>query len=750
MTTPTAPRTIAVLTSGGDAPGMNAAVRAVVRTALARGQRVFAIREGYEGVVSGGDRIVPMTWSAVGGILHQGGTAIGTARSERFRTRDGRAQAAKNLLEAGIDSLVVIGGDGSLSGADALRKEWPSLIDQLVASSQVARERAVQALPFSIVGLAGSIDNDMAGTDITIGADTALHRITEAVDAIASTAASHQRSFVIEVMGRSCGYLALMGAIATGASMVLIPESPPDMDDWEEVMCERLSAGRSAGRRDSIVIVAEGARDRHGNPITAEDVRKALRVRLNEDVRVTILGHVQRGGAPSAFDRNMGTLLGQAAVEELLSSPPGSEPQLIGMRDNRVTRQPLAACVERTRLVSERVASGDYKGALELRGAGFDSALRTLRTLVRPLPQPPAAGQKRFRFAIMHGGGPAPGMNTAVRAALRLLLDRGHHVLGVRNAFRGLIEGDVFEMGWMSVNGWASRGGAELGTNRRDLADRDLYQVARHLEEQKLDGILMIGGWSGYAAVAKLVAERARFPAFDLPIVCLPATIDNNLPGSELSVGSDTALNNIVGAVDKIKTTAVASQRCFVVEVMGRRCGYLALLSGLATGAERVYMHEDGVTLADLQRDLASLRQDFQQGKRLGLMIRNEEANPFYTTPFICALFEQEGGGLFDVRQAILGHLQQGGDPSPFDRILATRLAAMSVEFLVERAAQERSGAAAFVGIREGKLKVTPFTELSTLMDLENQRPREQWWRQLASTAELLAASPPEEPASPA
>jgi 6-phosphofructokinase 1 len=720
----------------------------VVRTALARGQRVFAIREGYEGAVAGGDRIVQMTWGSVGGILHLGGTAIGTARSERFRTREGRLHAARNFLDTGIDSLVVIGGDGSLSGADVLRQEWPSLLEELVASGMADRERVARALPFSIVGLAGSIDNDMSGTDITIGADTALHRITEAVDAIASTAASHQRTFVIEVMGRSCGYLALMGAIATGASMVLIPESPPDMDDWQNVMCQRLSSGREAGRRDSIVIVAEGARDRYGSPITAEDVRKALRERLNEDVRVTILGHVQRGGAPSAFDRNMGTLLGHAAVEELLQSPPGSEPQLIGMKDNRVTHQPLAACVERTQLVGERVAQGDYRGALELRGSGFDSALRSLRTLVQALPHPPAEGQKRFRFAIMHGGGPAPGMNTAVRAAVRLLLDRGHHVLGVRNAFRGLVDGDIFEMGWMSVNGWASKGGAELGTNRREPAERELYSIARHIEEHKLDGILMIGGWSGYSAVAHLVAERTRFPAFDLPILCLPATIDNNLPGSELSVGSDTALNNIVGAVDKIKTTAVASQRCFVVEVMGRRCGYLALLSGLATGAERMYMHEDGVTLADLQRDLDSLCKEFKQGKRLGLMIRNEDANPFYTTQFLCALFEQEGGGLFDVRQAILGHLQQGGDPSPFDRILATRLAAMSVEFLVERASEKRSGAAAFVGIREGKLKVTPFGELAELMDLENQRPRQQWWRSLATTANLLSASLPDQPAS--
>ena len=181
-------------------------------------------------------------------------------------------------------------------------------------------------------------------------------------------------------------------------------------------------------------------------------------------------------------------------------------------------------------------------------------------------------------------------------------------MLGVRNGFRGLVDGDFFEMGWMSVNGWASRGGAELGTNRRQPADRELYTIARQIEKHEIDGILLIGGWSGYAAIAKLHGERERFPAFNLPMICLPASINNNLPGSDLSIGSDTALNNIVGAVDKIKTSAVASQRCFVVEVMGRRCGYLALMGGLATGAEKVYMHEDGVTLADLQRDLDALR----------------------------------------------------------------------------------------------------------------------------------------------
>jgi len=224
--------------------------------------------------------------------------------------------------------------------------------------------------------------------------------------------------------------------------------------------------------------------------------------------------------------------------------------------------------------------------------------------------------------------------------------------------------------------------------------------------------------------------------------VCMPASINNNLPGSELSVGSDSALNNIVEAVDKIKQSAVAAQRVFVVEVMGRRCGYLALMGGLATGAERVYIHEEGVTLADLERDLTALVDGFRQGKKLGLVVRGQEANPLYTTPFMYALFEQEGGDLFDVRQAILGHLQQGGDPSPFDRILATRLAGECVDFIL-REAEAPGLRAAFIGMREGKLKVTALEDLPRLMDLENERPREQWWRALAPIQRLLAQPGP-------
>ncbi|MCG3211027.1 MAG: ATP-dependent 6-phosphofructokinase [Anaerolineae bacterium] len=735
-------KSIAVLTSGGDAPGMNAAVRAVVRTALDKGVEVYAIYEGYQGMVDGGDRIRKMDWDSVGGILQRGGTVIGSARCAAFRTREGRLRAAHNLIKLGIDNLVVIGGDGSLTGANLFRQEWPDLLAELVNKKSISKKTAELHADLRIVGLVGSIDNDMFGTDMTIGADTALHRITEAIDAISSTAASHQRTFVVEVMGRNCGYLALMSCIATGADWVLIPESPPNVDDWESKMCEVLKAGRTAGRRDSIVIVAEGAADRHGNPISCDYVKKVLEERLGEDTRVTILGHVQRGGSPSAYDRYMSTLLGEDAVETLLDAKADDEPQLIGMRQNRVTRTPLMDCVQKTHSIADLIAAKEFDQAMDMRGSSFKEMFRTLRTLVRALPHPPTPGQRRLRLGVLNCSALSPGMNTATRAAVRIGVDKGHIILGVRNGFQGLVDGDIEEMGWMDVAGWATRGGSELGTNRHMPQGSDFYAIARHIEEHQIEGLLMIGGWVGYQAAYQLFLQRRNFPAFNIPIICLPASINNNLPGSDFSVGADTALNNIVEAVDKIKQSAVASRRCFVVEVMGRYCGYLALMSGLATGAERVYLHEEGITLNALKNDVDYLVKGFQEGKRLGVMIRCENANKFYTTDFIRALFDEEGGDLFDVRQAILGHLQQGGDPSPFDRIQATRLAVKCIDFLVDQADFPDPGAS-FIGLQGGQVKLHDLQDLPRMVDAEFQRPKKQWWLDLRAIANIMAQPGP-------
>lgn len=735
---------LGVLTSGGDAQGMNAAVRAVVRAALDQGAEVFAIYEGYQGMIDGGGYIRPVNWDMVGGILHKGGTMIGTARSHEFHTRDGRRKAVRNLLDHHIDRLVIIGGDGSLTGANTLRQEWPELVAELVEREEISQEVADTHPYLSIAGLVGSIDNDMYGTDMTIGADTALHRITEAVDAITSTAASHQRAFVVEVMGRRCGYLALMGALASGADWVFIPENPPNLDNWQEKMCDILREGRRIGRRDSIVVVAEGAQDRHGNPITSTYVKEVLEKYLGEDVRVTVLGHVQRGGSPSAYDRTLSTLLGTAAADAALAATEESDACLIGIKNNKITRLPLMDCVEVTHTINEAIENCDFEKAMELRGKGFQESFRILRTLVRAMPHPPKPGQKRLRIALINAGAPAPAMNAAGRAAIRLAVDRGHIPLGVYRGFRGLINDNVIEMEWMSVNGWAPTGGSELGTSRKIPKGSDLYTVARTLEKHQVDAILMVGGWSGYQAALALYQERRNFPAFNIPIVCLPASINNNLPGTELSVGADTALNSITEVIDKIKQSAVASNRCFIVEVMGRYCGYLALMSALATGAERVYLHEEGIKLKDLERDIALLRNGFQHGKRLGLMIRNENANSFYTTPFIAALFEEEGGDLFEVRQSILGHLQQGGNPTPFDRILAARLAAQAIEYMEEQyQAAPDEAVAACLGMMHGDVVFTPLYEVPRLVDEEFQRPKNQWWMELRPIARMLAQPGP-------
>ena len=728
---------IGVVTSGGDAQGMNAAVRAVVRTGIRAGLDVYAIYEGYQGMIAGGERIRKMAWGDVSGKMQEGGTFIGSARSLEFKTIEGRKKAARNLVENGIDGLVVIGGDGSLTGANLFRQEWRELLSELVAEGKITRAQAEQHPQLAIVGMVGSIDNDMFGTDMTIGADTALHRIVEAVDAIISTAVSHQRSFIVKVMGRHCGYLALMAGLATGANWVLIPESPPEVG-WEDAMCENIRAGRASGRRHNIIIIAEGAINQAGNEISSNYVKDVLMHRLNEEGRVTILGHVQRGGAPSAYDRIMPTQLGYAAVHQLIASTPDQEPKLIGIRDNRVAATPLMENVRKTQHVEDLIHKHEYEKAMELRGRGFVEAFSILHTLLRAQPHPPQEGQKSLRLAILHGDGPAPGMNTAVRAAVRLGLDQGHTIFAIQDGPSGFARGDIQEMKWTSVHGWVARGGAELGANRREVREQDYPLIAQNIAAHQIDGLLMIGGYMGYEFAYQLHQRRHQHPEFNLPILCLPATINNDLPGTELTIGADTALNTIVENVDKLKEAALASRRCFAVEVMGRDCGYLALMSGMATGAEQVYFPEEGISLDRLQRDVRVLVRDFQQGKRVGLLVTSERTDLHYTTDFIVQLYEREGGGLLSVRRSILGNMQQGGRPSPFDRIQATRLTGRALQYLIEQA-QRGEPVVGCIGRVEGKITYTSLADMPALMQKNAQRPKVQTWldnREIAQTME--------------
>ena len=722
---------IGVFTSGGDAPGMNATIRAVTRCALDKGMEVVGIHEGWQGVVNGGASFEPFNWRSVGGILQLGGTILGTARSDAFRTLPGRRQAARNLIEAQIDGLVVIGGDGSLTGALALYQEWPEHVRALAMEGVIPADRAAAVGPLRIAGLPGSIDNDQYGTDMSIGADTALNTIVSAIDRLNSTADSHQRTFIVEVMGRRCGYLALMGAMATGSNWVLIPEEEMD-PRWHFTMVEALKRGRTAGRRHDVIILAEGARHPDGLPIRAETIQEVLRTRLGAEARVTVLGHVQRGGAPSAFDRVLASRLGEAAVDYLHGRD--ATPVMIGLLNNRPAATSLAEVVSKSQAINAEIDQGHFETALELRGRSFLDSLSLFGTLARAEPKEELID--RGRIAIMTGGPDAPGMNAILRTALRIAMDEGQDVVGVRYGFGGLARGDIIDLKWMDVQRWINLGGSELGAIRHELKPEEVPGIVQAIKEWDIRGFVAVGGLVTYEQVANLVSYRDRYPELCIPMICVPATIDNNLPGTEVTIGADTAVNNIVDAIDKIKYTAGAAHRAFLVEVMGRRCGYLALMSGTASGAEMELLPEDGFTLETLLRDTDQLREGFRRGKKLGIVIISEGTSPHYDTDFVRCVMEGESNGAFEVRVAILGHLQRGGAPSAFDRIQGSRLGAAATKRIMADIAAGCDDVNV-IGIERRGVAITPLAEAMAQMDWGNGRPREQaflLWRQLADT----------------
>ncbi|WP_232698901.1 6-phosphofructokinase [Brevibacillus daliensis] len=288
---------IAVLTSGGDAPGMNAAIRSSVRRAIYNGVQVFGVYNGYNGLISG--NIEELTVGSVGDIIHHGGTMLFTARSDEFRTEEGRAKAVEQLKKHDIEGLIVIGGDGSFRGAQKLTQ-----------------------LGFPTIGVPGTIDNDIPCTDYTIGFDTALNTVVDCIDKIRDTATSHERTYIIEVMGRDAGDIALFAGLAVGAESIIIPEATTGVEN----VIERLYAGRKRGKKHSIIIVAEGVG-------TAHQYAEIIKKQTNFDTRVTVLGHIQRGGSPSAFDRILASRLGAAAVDLLLE---GKQDRMVGMKNNQI------------------------------------------------------------------------------------------------------------------------------------------------------------------------------------------------------------------------------------------------------------------------------------------------------------------------------------------------------------------------------------------------------------------------------
>ncbi|KAF6779917.1 hypothetical protein AHF37_00478 [Paragonimus kellicotti] len=899
-------KSIAVFTSGGDAQGMNAAVRAVVRMGIYCGCRVYFIKEGYQGMVDGEENIVEASWADVSNIIQTGGTVIGSARCMDFRERAGRLKAAYNLVKRAITNLVAIGGDGSLTGANEFRIEWSSLLEELVNTNQILPDEAKACSHLNIVGLVGSIDNDFCGTDMTIGADSALHRIIEATDAISTTASSHQRCFILEVMGRHCGYLALVASMACEADWVFIPELPP-ADDWRDKLCRKLSQNRTGGQRVNIIMVAEGAIDRNCKPITCDEIRKLIVAELGLDTRITVLGHVQRGGRPSAFDRILGSRMGAEAVLALMDADRDRDLPacVISLDGNQAVRVPLMRCVEKNNI----------------------------------------------RLGIINVGAPACGVNAAMRSFARLAITKGYAVWGVHEGFLGLVNDDLTQIGWQDVRGWASLGGSILGTRRDKPSELGLGKVASKIKEYNLSGILVIGGFEAFECMIELAEARpvhpelcipmimipatisnnvpgtdfslgsdtalneitvvslifdkpselglgkvaskikeynlsgilviggfeafecmielaeARpvhpelcipmimipatisnnvpgtdfslgsdtalneitvsqilnqycdrpdgpiktanltivnkliilcvphrdkpselglgkvaskikeynlsgilviggFEAFEcmielaearpvhpelcIPMIMIPATISNNVPGTDFSLGSDTALNEITVILDKIKLSAMGTKRrVFVVETMGGYCGYLATMCGLAGGADAAYIYEEPFKIDDLRQDVVHMRAKIADNVQRGLILRCEYANKNYTSEFIHQLYAEEGKGIFDCRCNVLGHMQQGNEPSPFDRNLGTRFGSKAIDWIDDKinSSLTESGevhapgsdSCVLLGMIRQHATFSEVLVLKEASDFKHRLPREEWWLSLRPLMRIMA-----------
>ena len=322
-------KTVGVLTSGGDAPGMNACIRAITRTAIYNGMKVMGIYRGYEGLING--EIKEFTSESVSNTIQRGGTILKTARSMEFMTPEGMQKAYDNLVKFGIDALIVIGGNGSLTGAQKLAREYD----------------------YPVIGLPGTIDNDLYGTDSTIGYDTALNTIVDCVDKIRDTATSHDRIFFVEVMGRDAGFLAQNSAIAAGAEAAIIPEDQTDVDQLEQF----ISRGFRKSKNSSIVIVSESPKD-GGAMYYADRVRKEY---PQYDVRVTILGHLQRGGTPTACDRILASRLGHASIEALKE---GQRNVMVGIHNDQIVYVPIDRAIKKDKPIDKELI--DVLGVLSI------------------------------------------------------------------------------------------------------------------------------------------------------------------------------------------------------------------------------------------------------------------------------------------------------------------------------------------------------------------------------------------------
>ncbi|KAK3763858.1 hypothetical protein RRG08_050222 [Elysia crispata] len=746
---------VGLITAGDDAQGVNAALRAAVRMSQFFGCTVIYIKQGFKGLVEGqAENFVEATWISTSDVLSTAGTYIKSFKSDKFRERSGRLLAAKHLVEHGISNLVVIGGDGTLRGCDLLDKEWTSLLRELDDRNMVDRDLLREHRHLKIICIPCTITNDLCGTDTSIGVDSALARIIEATDNIATTSSSNSMAFVVEVMGGHSGYLALEAGIICDASMIFIPEYPPQ-GDWKEELHAKVRDDLLAGSEVIMCIVSEGATDTSGHPITPQCVTDVLDKKLSLNTKITVLGHFQRGGVPTAYDRLLATRFGCEAVIALKSMPVNTGACTVTIYENEIICIPVKECLEATDKCLKCMKDKNFAEAVILKGRRFQHLLSSYNVLhnMRSSPVPDMTGLPGTSvIGIMRVGKTSVAQCWVLKAIVGFCQSKYFCPLVIRDGFEGLVKGHYEGMTWDMVKEFTTKSNACLGSSSLTASKVGLQKIAAALGKLELSGLILLGGFPAFESLMEIDDAKHHCPALRIPMCLLPMTILNNIPGTDVALGSDTALNEIMTYCDKMKRAARGYQNCvFVVETTGHKCGYLASISGMVCGADAAYIRQEPFNLETLLRDATHLRDKIKAGVKLGLILRSEMANENYTTDFIHRVFSEAGLGVFSCRASTIGHIQIGGLPSALDRSMAINngfsVASWMIETIESMVANSSENYThvrlykTVLSISGSSMVFEPISKLVAETNFDECLPLYMWWMKLRPLISILSGA---------
>lgn len=790
---------LGVLTSGGDSPGMNSAVRSIVRYSLKNEIQVFGIYRGFEGLIRGDIR--RLGWDSETHRSGQSGTYLLSARSERFKTREGRKEAAFNLAIRNIVALIVIGGEGSMEGALTLKAEFEELCTELIAEGRLKQrsidevrkkrvrskeaneanaspngsvestEKVRDVLPgycdsepedsdefapgidepysIQIIGVPGTIDNDIAGTDHTLGCNTAITRVSEAVEKLISTMKSHKRVFVVECMGRNCGWITLMSGFAVEAEYIFIPEAP--CVNWKDEMVRTLKTAYFNHKLNIFVFVSEKALDGNGHRIKTKEIEETIRD-AGMDVRSLVVGHLQRGGMTTSRDRFLGTMFGMRAVEFVMGG--STDPVMVGHVDNEFKFVNLHEIVEMSKELKRCFKKRDYEKIMKMRDPLFQDIFKmyehcrlnlmkryfTEQLHLREFPVGHLHAHKekklnnsslvsaritkmletksKLRLGILMEGQSAGGMNTVLNSVIQFGLSEGAEVFYFLNGYNGITDinarkADVFEFSLLH-----NQGGAIIGTSNAEEAD--FVKIVEGIDNLNLDYLIVIGGTKNLG-LARLSSK----------VLIIPAATSNNFPGTSMSIGSETALNSILVVTEACRLTALSTRRTlFMIEVGGVNCGFLSVIGAIACAAfEAIY--PESSNLEDLILIKKRIRGALARDEKTSVVIfRNENTFERMSTENLCKMICS--GENVKYSYSILGHLERGISPSVLDKIYARISAFKAVETCVQRLE------GGVIGISNDRASLVPIDVVMERYDEEKDTGRDMEWLKYTKVISLI------------